>query len=324
MQQPSPSHAAIETGDPKDDPAAFRRCLGQFGTGVTVITAADGDELVGMTANSFSSVSLEPPLVLWSAKQTSQSFPTFKAATHFAVNVLCSDQIGHSKHFGRSGADKFSDISWSRGIGGAPLLDGILCSFECRKVAEYPGGDHLIVLGEVERFVRHDRGALLFAQGRYCVAADFPDLTERPKAAGQAHASGPMNEFITALMYRAHGVLSAALDEGRQAEGITVLQSRLMAAIETLPGSALESLLPELFLGFNAAENTVNELVRMGLVQTGADGGLTLTSTGRDRNHALHERARAIEARQLSNIPASDITSCRRVLNRLVDRTQTA
>ena len=308
---------ALEAGDPSEDPAAFRRSLGQFGTGVTVITAAAEGKLVGMTANSFSSVSLDPPLVLWSAKRTSQSFSTFEVATHFAVNVLSSEQIALSQHFGRSGGDKFNDVAWRPGIGGAPLLDGVLCSFECSKAASYPGGDHLIMLGAVERFARYDRNALLFAQGRYCMAAGFPDLPERPAA---GHAPGPMNEFMTALMYRAHGVLSTALDEGRQAEGLSVLQSRLMAAIETLPGTTLEGLLPELFLGFNAAENTVHELVRMGLVHIGPHAELTLTEAGQHRNHALLERARAIEARELSNIPQNDIASCRRVLATVVER----
>lgn len=308
---------ALEAGDPSEDPAAFRRSLGQFGTGVTVITAAADGKLVGMTANSFSSVSLDPPLVLWSAKRTSQSFPTFEVATHFAVNILSSEQIALSQHFGRSGGDKFNDVAWRPGIGGAPLLDGVLSSFECRKAASYPGGDHLIMLGAVERFARYDRNALLFAQGRYCMAAGFPDLPERPSA---GHAPGPMNEFMTALMYRAHGVLCTALDEGRQAEGLSVLQSRLMAAIETLPGTTLEGLLPELFLGFNAAENTVHELVRMRLVHIGPHGELTLTEAGQQRNHALLERARAIEARELSNIPQSDIARCRRVLATVVER----
>jgi 4-hydroxyphenylacetate 3-hydroxylase, reductase component len=317
------SSTALEAGDPKDDPAAFRRSLGQFGTGVTVITAAADGKLVGMTANSFSSVSLEPPLVLWSAKRTSQSFPIFAAATHFAVNVLASDQITLSKHFGRSGGDKFVDVPWRPGIGGSPILGSVLCSFECRKAAEYPGGDHLIMLGEVERFARYERNALLFAQGSYCVGAPFSDLSDQSLPTGRALASGPMNEFMTALMYRAHGVLSAALDEGRQAEGLSVLQSRLMAAIETLPGSTLETLLPELFLGFNAAENTVHELVRMGIVETGPGGELTLTRAGRERNHALLERARAIEARELSSIPQSEITNCRNVLSRVVERRTT-
>src|SRR6516162_1677302 len=110
---------ALEAGDPKADGAAFRRSLGQFGTGVTVITASADGKRVGMTANSFSSVSLEPPLVLWSAKRTSQSFPIFEAASHFAVNVLSSNQMAVSKHFGRPGDDKFKDLPWRSGIGGA-------------------------------------------------------------------------------------------------------------------------------------------------------------------------------------------------------------
>jgi 4-hydroxyphenylacetate 3-hydroxylase, reductase component len=317
-----PGVAAIEAGDPAADPVAFRRSLGQFATGVTVITAAADGKRVGMTANSFSSVSLDPPLILWSAKRTSQSFSVFAAATHFAVNVLASDQIALSKHFGRPGDDKFKDLPWRPGIGGAPILDGILCGFECRKAEAYPGGDHLIMLGAVERFARYDRGALLFAQGRYCVAADFPDMPELSAAAEPRHAAGPMNEFMTALMYRAHGVLSAALDEGRQAEGLTVLQSRLLAAIETLPGHTLEGLSPELFLGSNAAENTVHELVRMGLVHVGPSAELTLTRAGLDRNHALLARARALEARELSGISPNDIAACRRVLATLVERTR--
>jgi flavin reductase (DIM6/NTAB) family NADH-FMN oxidoreductase RutF len=321
MDQP-PAAMPLESGDPRDDPEAFRRSLGQFGTGVTVVTATAGGKRVGMTANSFSSVSLDPPLVLWSAKRTSQSFPIFEAASHFAVNVLSSNQMAVSKHFGRPGDDKFKDVPWRSGIGGAPILDGIVCSFECRKADAYPGGDHLIMLGAVERFTRHDRSALLFAQGRYCIAAEFPEMMDRAAVTGQRRATGPMNEFMTALMYRAHGVLSVALDEGRQAEGLTVLQSRLMAAIETLPGSRLEDLLPELFLGFNAAENTVKELVHMGLVCVDSAGALSLTQAGQDRNHALLARARAIEARELSNIPRSDVASCRRVLERLVERTK--
>jgi len=170
------SGVAVEAGHPAADPAAFRRSLGQFATGVTIITAAANGKHVGMTPNSFSSVSLDPPLVLWSAKRTSQSFPVFEAATHFAVNVLASDQMALSRHFARSGDDKFKDLPWRSGIGGAPILEGVVCVLECRKAETYPGGDHLIMLGAVERFARYDRGALLFAQGRYCVAADFPSM----------------------------------------------------------------------------------------------------------------------------------------------------
>lgn len=167
---------AAEMGDPATDPVAYRRSLGQFATGVTVITARAGEMRVGMTANSFSSVSLDPPLVLWSIKQTSTSFNAFKAATHFVVNVLSIDQHHLSGHFGRSDADKFAGIGWSEGIDGAPLLHGVVATFECEKIAEFEGGDHLIMLGKVLRFSRYDREALLFVQGKYAVAAEHPGL----------------------------------------------------------------------------------------------------------------------------------------------------
>jgi flavin reductase (DIM6/NTAB) family NADH-FMN oxidoreductase RutF len=320
---PSGRAGAHEEGDPREDPAAFRRCLAQFGTGVTVVTARAGQELVGMTANSFSSVSLEPPLVLWSIKRTSQSFPAFQRTTHFAVNVLSSQQVALSKHFGRSGSDKFDGVVHRLGVGGAPVLEGAIASFECRRHCDFDGGDHVIMVGHVERYTRSDGEALLFAQGRYGTAAEHPDMTGAAIHASPPPA-GPMHEFLTALMYRAHGALSGALDAGRKAEGLTVLQSRLMAAIETLPGSTLETLLPELFLGFNAAENTVMELIAMGVVSAGPNGELALTPAGQARSRALLDRARAIEKHELAGIPLQDIAACRRVLEALVGRHRSA
>ncbi len=300
------------------DRTEFRRCLSQFATGVTVVTARAGDKLVGMTANSFASVSLDPPLVLWSAMRASASFPVFEAATHFIVNILAHDQIHLSKHFGKSSPDKFDGLDWGPGIGGAPVLASALATIECKRLADYPGGDHRIFLGEVERFSYDDRNPLLFVQGRYGIAADHPGAEGTRVAPGTDLPPGPMNEFMTSLLYRAHGALSSALDEGRRAEGLTVLQSRLMAAIETLPGRTLQNLLPDLFLGVDTAEVTVGELHRMGIVSIGAGGELCLSAHGRARSEALLKRARAIEARNLADLSPSEISGCRRVLSHLI------
>ncbi len=308
----------IESGSPVDDPAAFRRCLGQFGTGVTVITASGPDGLVGMTANSFSSVSLDPPMVLWSAKRGSPSFSAFEGASHFTVNILGADQVQASKHFGKSGPDKFEGMDWAPGAGGAPILKGAVASFECRRVAAHPGGDHVIFVGEVERFARFDRDVLLFVQGRYAVASDHPDSIAAPAKTAADQPAGPMNEFLTALLYRAHGELSGALEEGRRAEGLTLLQTRVMSAIETLPGRTLDDLLPHLFLGANAARGTLDELITMDLV-VDAGGLLRLTTLGIERNRTLLARARTIEARHLQGLAASDIAATRRVLAHLID-----
>jgi flavin reductase (DIM6/NTAB) family NADH-FMN oxidoreductase RutF len=106
-------------GDPAAAPDEFRRCLGQFATGVTVVTANVQGELVGLTVNSFASVSLNPPLILWSIDVSSNSYAKFSVADSFIINVLADDQIALSRHFGCSGADKFGKISWSTGSNGA-------------------------------------------------------------------------------------------------------------------------------------------------------------------------------------------------------------
>jgi flavin reductase (DIM6/NTAB) family NADH-FMN oxidoreductase RutF len=177
------SAEAAFDGDPTAEPEAFRRCLGQFATGVTVVTANINGELVGLTVNSFASVSLTPPLILWSINVSSSSYAKFSVADSFIINVLADDQITLSRHFGRSGADKFTGVPWSEGLNGAPILDGVAAFFECSRESEHQGGDHLILVGRVQRAVQFDRNTLLFAQGRYRIAADHPGEENLARAA---------------------------------------------------------------------------------------------------------------------------------------------
>ncbi|MBA2965540.1 MULTISPECIES: flavin reductase family protein [Ramlibacter] len=150
------------------DPGELRRAFGSFVTGVTIVTALDaGGRPVGLTANSFASVSLEPPLVLWSQSLTAPSHPVFRGAERFAINILADDQAGLSDRFARGGTDKFSGVTVREGLGGVPLIDGAAALLECIRVATYPGGDHAIFLGRVERFERHGRAPLVFAAGAY-------------------------------------------------------------------------------------------------------------------------------------------------------------
>lgn len=150
------------------DQRELRNALGSFGTGVTVITTLGRDgNLTGLTASSFNSLSLDPPLVLWSLAQDSPSMPVFQESTHFAVNVLSLEQVHLSRRFGTRGIDKFSGVDWTPGLGGAPLLDGCAAYFECSMIRHYAGGDHLIFIGQVERFTYHSKGPLLFCLGKY-------------------------------------------------------------------------------------------------------------------------------------------------------------
>ena len=151
-----------------DNPKTFRQCLGKFATGVTVVTCADQDgNPCGITANSFSSVSLDPPLVLWNIAKVSNSLSAYMDAKHFVINVLSADQAGLSSHFAKSDHTLFRDIEYSLSADGAPLLPGTLASFECRTHEIHDCGDHYIIIGEVLRFTSSEKDPLLFYGGSY-------------------------------------------------------------------------------------------------------------------------------------------------------------
>jgi flavin reductase (DIM6/NTAB) family NADH-FMN oxidoreductase RutF len=159
------------------DARDFRQALGQFATGVTVITsrAPDGRRL-GMTANSFTSVSLDPPLVMWCPSKNSPSLPDYVAASHFAVNVLASHQHHLSRQFATPSDNKFAGLEVADGLAGVPLLPDVVASFECRTVARHEAGDHVIFVGEVERYTARGGGPLVFHSGFYQVATKHPDV----------------------------------------------------------------------------------------------------------------------------------------------------
>jgi flavin reductase (DIM6/NTAB) family NADH-FMN oxidoreductase RutF len=157
------------------DPRELRNALGMFPTGVAVVTTRAGSgAFVGLTINSFSSLSLEPPLILWSLNARSPSAAAFERATHFAVNILCQDQVEVSRRFASQVPNKFAQLEVDAGIGEVPLIRGCAAHVECRAHAQHDGGDHLLFIGHVERFA-YDRTKkpLVFHGGRYCLSGDY-------------------------------------------------------------------------------------------------------------------------------------------------------
>ncbi len=156
---------------PKNDPTprAFRDALGMFPTGVTVITARDAaGRPVGLTVSSFNAVSLAPPLVVWSLSSHLDCVPAFENAAVYAINVLAEDQQELSARFAGRADDKFAGLDVDTGDGCVPLLRGCCARFECRPFARHPGGDHLVMIGEVIRFERDaGRVPLVFQGGSY-------------------------------------------------------------------------------------------------------------------------------------------------------------
>jgi len=151
------------------DSQHFRAALGMFATGVTIVTARGADgALVGLTANSFNSVSLSPPLVLWSLAMRAGSLPVFARGSHYAINILAADQMPLAQRFATRDIDRFAGVAWREGAGGAPVLDGVAAVFECANRSQYEEGDHIIFVGEVERCeARAGAQPLIFHGGRY-------------------------------------------------------------------------------------------------------------------------------------------------------------
>lgn len=147
----------------------FRAALGMFATGVTVVTARSSrGQLVGLTASSFNSVSLQPPLVLWSLSTRSASMAVFRAGSHYAINVLAADQHALALRFAAPGRERWEGVSWRLGVAGAPLIDGAAAHFECFNRSRYTEGDHVIFVGQVEHCDRQPGAApLLFHDGAF-------------------------------------------------------------------------------------------------------------------------------------------------------------
>lgn len=150
------------------DVRQLRQVLGQFATGITVIAARSGDgDLVGLTANSFGALSLDPPLITWALRLNSSNLPVFQAADQFVVNVLAEAQVEVSRRFASSAGNKFDGIPFALGQSGLPLIHGAAAWFECRTVSQQIVGDHCLFIASVETFARSESAPLIFHGGGY-------------------------------------------------------------------------------------------------------------------------------------------------------------
>lgn len=309
-----------ESGNPADDPRAFRRCLAQFGTGVTVITAQAGTENAGVTVNSFSSLSLDPPLILWAINRQARSCPVFEAASHFTVNILASDQIEVSRCFATPAEDKFAQVAWTPGEWGSPVLSNVLAALECENEATYDGGDHLLIVGRVKRFSRFEKEPLLFVQGRYGVAVDHPGLKSSPEVAAAVPAE---STSLMVLLLFAYQALSAQFEERRKAEGLTLAQSRVLAVLyQSRDGLPMAELVRRAYLGVRDAEDAVSDLADRALLLRAPDRMLKLTGKGIACREAVMRHLDDFDRLQTSGLPPGDVEAVRRVLSHFIRNNQ--
>lgn len=154
-----------------NDAKELRRAFGQFATGVTIVTTASPDgEPIGVTANSFSSVSLRPPMLLWSLANSARSKKSFVEAKYFCVHVLTDAQMGVSKRFARRGENKFGSVDWSWGERSLPMLDDYVARFLCKTTDQFSVGDHVVIVGEVLAYDKTHKRPLVYCGGEYALA----------------------------------------------------------------------------------------------------------------------------------------------------------
>ena len=162
------SNQSVLTTDAGFDEAHFRQALSQFATGVTVVTTRDETgSFVGLTISLFNSVSLTPPLVLWSLSNKARSMPLFELNSHYVINVLAADQAALAERFASRLPDRFEGVNFSLSPTGLPILQGVAAWFECQNRSRYPEGDHSIFVGEVERCAYEPKPALVFHGSRF-------------------------------------------------------------------------------------------------------------------------------------------------------------
>jgi 3-hydroxy-9,10-secoandrosta-1,3,5(10)-triene-9,17-dione monooxygenase reductase component len=310
------------------DPKAFRGALSAFATGVTIVTTRDQEGRdVGLTANSFNSVSLDPPLILWSLSRTAMSLPAFTDNDHFAVHVLAADQDALSHRFASRGIDKFAGLQFGRGAGGVPLLDDCSARFECRKAFTYDGGDHAIFVGEVLGFHDFGRPPLIFHAGRYALAVEKSLVSSAAPVDDGEPDSSFSHDFLVYLLGRArfqlmHGLATSFARHGISEDEWLVLS--LLAVSGHRRIAELDRLLWN--TGLRVTYEAIARLASVGLVSLAGghdpDTRVDLSERGRAVVIDLLATAKALEVHAERNLGAGETQLLKNVLRKVIQSTE--
>ncbi|PPC78720.1 flavin oxidoreductase [Pokkaliibacter plantistimulans] len=304
------------------DSKAFRRALGNFATGVTVITAATADgEKTGVTANSFNSVSLEPPLILWSIDKRSNSYRIFEQASHFAVNILAANQMDLSNHFARPRDDKFAGIRYDQGLGGAPLLPECAAQFQCERYQIIDGGDHWILLGKVVAFADAGRAPLLYVQGSYALSMPHTSLPgKEPKpTVMEAGLENRLHHNLYYLMTQALRAYQEDYQPRQLATGLRTSEARMLMVLERDRCLNLDALSREVNMPVSAVEAAATILQQQELIGCHEDM-FALTARGTAQAESLWLIAQEEEERMFAGLSEQQLDDFRDMLKKLISR----
>jgi 3-hydroxy-9,10-secoandrosta-1,3,5(10)-triene-9,17-dione monooxygenase reductase component len=303
------------------NPTELRQAFGQFATGVTVITSMDKTKNpVGVTASSFNSVSLDPPLVLWSLAKNSYSMQAFQDSGHFCVHVLAVDQQHLSQKFATQGANKFDEIAWKSGLGGVPLLPEFAARFQCQTSYQYEGGDHIIFVGEVLEYAKSEETPLVFHGGRYVL----PKKTNQGVEHG--HGVDPIggtfsSEFFLYLLSRAHYQATAQLQRELRLSGLSKSDYFVLTLIGLIGPQSFQELHDRLdHTGHAPNHQALDAMSSRALLTETIDGSrFSLTVKGRQMYIELLAKSKANEEQLLAGFSRDEIADIRDFLTRFIE-----
>lgn len=302
------------------DPKAFRRALGNFATGITVMTATGAaGERVGVTANSFNSVSLDPPLILWSIEKRSNSLAVFQQASHFAVNILAADQMHLSNNFARSSDDKFDGIEFDVGAGDAPLLHDCAAIFECERYEMLDGGDHWIMIGKVVSYSDIGRQPLCYHQGGYASVLPYSRFSAESESQKRSvkQIEGRLNNNFFYLMTQAARSYQNGYQPLQLAMGLQTNEARLLMVLDQHHKLTRSAMSTEVNLPESEIDAAAETLLRKGLVER-EETSLLITLTGRSQADKLWQISEEEQNRVFSAFSKDELETFGRVLRAII------
>ena len=289
------------------DPKNFRRALGKFATGVTVVTAIDDkNEKLGVTASSFNTVSIDPPLILWSVDKSAYSAQVFTKAEHFVVNVLANSQIDISNRFSRRGEDKFAGVGFTEGVGNVPKIDGAVACFECRTWSVYEGGDHHIIVGEVLDFQYDEaRNSLVFHNGRYAVPEQHPITKEIDQ---NKIVDGLLGESLIYLLRQAYSNSSERFYPNLSNYGVTAEEWRVLTLLCDRGPMHIDSIGAIVMQPAKDLRDTIAWLRDKGFAEVNGNEVINMTDQGRAMSLRLLDMARDFERKALGSLSDTEVS----------------
>lgn len=307
------------TFDPKD----FRRALGTFGTGVTIVTTrAENGEPVGITANSFNSVSLEPPMVLWSLAKNARSLAVFQNADTWNVHILSNEQEALSNRFARAGEDKFSGLPLDSEAAHAPLLQDCSARFRCKTAFQYDGGDHVIFVGEVTDYDANPHPPLLYVTGGYALASRKANAVASEPAADTNTAYS--ENLIGYLMGRAHFQFLSGLRKPMASYGMTDADFYVLSLLSIQqPQSPAEIASHMAYTGTDIGAVALQSLISKDWVEESRERAesLQLTPLGNEAILRVLAAAKAVETDLIASLGEMEAATLRNLLKKAIAAT---